>query len=81
MTNCWAMDVAFSSRAELVTRNSSGQLLTSSNAEISMPLPPGTFCTVGYAYDNVGNLYQKTAPKPNQSSCSTTVAHRLRLRC
>ena len=38
-----------------------------------MPVTPGTFCTVTYAYDNVGNLYQKTSPKPNQSSCSTTV--------
>jgi len=76
-TGCSAAPSSDASSAWRVRRfsyNSLGQLLTSSNPEISMPVPPGTFCTVGYSYDNVGNLYQKTGPKPNQSSYSTTVA-------
>jgi RHS repeat-associated protein len=59
-------------RTRTFTYNSLSQQLTSVNPEIANP-NTGQFCTVSYSYDNIGDLYQKTSPKPNQSSCTTTV--------
>jgi len=51
--------------------NSLSQLTSSINPEIA---PTGGLpCTITYTYDGDGNVATKTAPVPNQLSCSTTV--------
>lgn len=66
-------------RTRTFAYNSLSQLLCAANPELAIVTCPNpdngsyTAGTVRYAYDNVGNLFTKTSPRPNQPSGSVTV--------